>query len=245
MELPDLVTHDRDYRMLEARKQGANYREIGKLFGVSASTAHAGVNRALKREATRYVGDMQNVGWLFMERYDAMLRDIIPFTKAQKIQDPDTGREVPVPPSWEAVDRAVKVMGEMKKMLGLDQEHIQLDVVGAGGPSVEDGKSTGETSPEAFAKEALAELIRVGAIAGPEAEALRGLLGREIIDAELVEDEAEMGEIEAAPEYRLPSVVEPKVLEDLPEWLDEDEEEREPGDWVPRELGNASEFDTD
>ena len=50
MELPELIIKDRDYRMLEARKSGANYREIARVFNVSPSTAHAGVKRALRSE---------------------------------------------------------------------------------------------------------------------------------------------------------------------------------------------------
>lgn len=246
MELPELTTQERDYRMLEARKQGYNYREIGRAFSVSSSTAHAGVKRALQKEAKRHSDDMSTVGWLFLERYDSLLRDLTPFTKAQKAHDAETGKEIQIPPSYEAVDRYLKTMNDMKKLLGLDQDHIQLDIASAGGgPSVDDGTSAGEMSPEVFAKDVLAELLRVGAIGGSDADVLKGLIGQNVVDAEVVED-SEMAEIgPAQDELTLPSITEPKILDNLPEWVDEDEEDVAPGDWVPDDLDNASKFDAE
>src|SRR5262245_39032074 len=105
--------------MLEARKAGANFREIARAFDVSPSTAHSGVTRALRREARRYQEEMGDIPWLFAERYDTLLRELIPFTRSQVLEDPNTGQKTRIPPSYDAIDRVLKVMAAQQRMFGL------------------------------------------------------------------------------------------------------------------------------
>jgi hypothetical protein len=244
MELPELVSNERDYRMLEARKAGANYREIGKMFNVSPSTAHNGVKRALKRESSRYVEEHENAGWLVMERYDTMLKDLMPFTKPQKVVDPDTGKETRIPPSYDAIDRVLKVIDAQRKMLGLDQDSLSIEV-GHSSPVIENEDADAEMSSEEFAKKMLSELIRNKAFAGDDAEVLSAIIGQKVIDAEVVEDgdEPEMPELDAV---HVPSLVQGREMsseEEPPEWVDEDDEEYQPGEWIPPQMGDVTELE--
>lgn len=226
--------------MLEARKAGANYREIARMFDVSPATAHAGVKRALRKEGARYAEEIESIGWLISERYDTLLRDLIPFTKPQKITDPQTGEEHRVPPSFEAVDRVLKILNEQKKMFGLDKDVISIEGPRQSGPTVGD-ESTGEITPEDYATKVLSELIKVGAIGGDDASKLQAMMGQEIIDAEVIE-ESPVAEIAQTSGVEVPSLVH-QAKDDAPEWVDEDDEDYQPGNWIPDEMGNASELE--
>jgi len=233
MELPELVVHDRDRKMLEARKAGANYREIATIFGVSASTAHRGVGRAIAQERARYSSEAQDAGWIQLERYDTLLRHLWPFTRPQQI-DGENG-PIQVPPAYDAVDRVLKIMAAQQKLLGLDQDTISIEMSGRNSPEIDSGESSGEQTPEEFAAATLKELYKVGALQGKEADLIQRLLGEDIIDAEIVEDSIGISSSAAAAELLpgagVPPVAPPKAA--APEWVDEDEEDYTPGAWIP------------
>lgn len=241
MQLPDLALAERDAKMLEAYKSGFNYREIGRQFNVATSTAHSGVQRALKKEATRYSQDAQNIGWLMYERYETLIKHLIPFTKSQVIQDPTTGENTRVPPSYDAVDRLLKVLQAEGRMFGLDKDTIAFEVQPSGSPDVSDGAANAELTPEDFAKQIVTELIKTGAASGEGAELLEQLLGGDIIDVEVIEedDEEETLALESGP--GVPSLLDREV-EEAPEWLDEDEEDYAPGSWIPENMDDATDY---
>lgn len=230
MELPELVVHDRDRKMLEARKAGANYREIATIFGVSPSTAHRGVGRAIATERSRYAAEAQDAGWLQLERYDTLLRHLWPFTRPQQIEGEDG--VIQVPPAYDAVDRVLKIMAAQQRLLGLDKDTIQIEVAGRNSPEIDSGESSGEQTPAEFAAATLKELYKVGAIQGSEADLIQKLLGEDIVDAEIIEDIARVpAQAELLPGAGVPPIAPTKSS--APEWVDEDEEDYAPGSWMP------------
>lgn len=229
--------------MLEARKQGLNYREIARQFDCSASTAHSGVKRALRKEAARYTEDQGDAIWLILERYETILRNLLPFTRITKMTHPETGEEIRVPPSMEAIDRVHKIQTTIQKMLGLDQEAISIEFSRTDAPGIDDGKGGKEITPEDYSKKMIAELIKAGALAGPEAHALESLLGEQIMDAEGQEVVTRQLPTGPTPDMQVPSIVADREFEDAPEWVDDDDEDYQPGKWIPDDLGNASDQD--
>lgn len=196
-KVPALIISERDAVMYEMKKAGATYQRIAKHFDISESTAFRGVQRMQERVANRMALDHAAEARMDIERMDDLLRAVIPLTRPTKMTTPD-GEEVTIPPSLDAVDRVLKIIGQRAKFFGYDKgESLTVNVTtGTGGPSTAavDTKST-ETTPEEEVMSLLG-VFKDAAVLDPEAvEAVMSMLkangvdgAEDILDAEVVED---------------------------------------------------------
>lgn len=227
-KVPALIIAERDAVMYEMKKSGANYRQIAKHFDVSEATAYRGVTRMQERIRDRMALDHSAEARLDLDRMDDMLRGLIPMTRPSKMEV--DGVEIPIPPSLDAIDRVMKIIGQRSKFFGYDKgESLSITVqTGSGGPSTakEDTKSK-ETTPEDEVK-GLLEVFKDAGIMDEEAiAAIQNLLGVEdlddVVDAEIVNEEAEA--MAAYDPVAIDPVRHVKPSEEPPEFVDDYDEE--------------------
>jgi hypothetical protein len=113
---------------------------------------------------------------------------------------------------------------------------LQFEVGGGtAGPSVGEAKDNNELTPEEYAKKMFRELLAINAIDGPEANVIKALLGEATAADGIIDVEGE--EIEDAEIVEIPSITTGRERGDeAPEWVDDDDYEPQPGDWVPDDL---------
>lgn len=190
MRLPEVVVAERDAIMYEMSKAGMTYREIAKQVGVSEATAHKGVKRCLERMHRHMALDAADEMRKDFEIVTGMMAQIYPLTRKHKIKTED-GKEIPVPPSLEAVDRMIKLLEQKRKIVGYTPQSFDINVThtGLGTPSLGKEEDTGEKSSKDEALELLAIMKEAG-VMDPEMleyiEAKSRL--EEAVDAEVVDD---------------------------------------------------------
>lgn len=91
----------RRYEVLEYRKQGASYREIAAIMGITHVQVARDVDTALSEIRMASIESVENLRQLELERLDYMLMSIAP-----KVRKGDLG----------AIDRALKI-GEQRQLL--------------------------------------------------------------------------------------------------------------------------------
>jgi DNA-binding CsgD family transcriptional regulator len=186
MRLPEAVVADRDARVFEMRKAGISYRKIAAALDISESTAHAAMQRVMKRVIDKQSEQYQEALQLELERLDHLLQNIWPMTMPQVIQDED-GREMRLPPSLEAIDRALKISDRRAKLLGLDNVTVGLKTDGGSGIELGSNPEIGQVTP----KEEALRLLRVMSEAGVLDKSMMATVQSQfgdIVDAEVVED---------------------------------------------------------
>ena len=105
---------------LKLRMAGLSYSQIAQHLGVSKSTAHKAVIRALDRLNQRIAEEAEQVRRLELERLDVMFRSLWP-----QVLKGNQG----------AIDRALRIMERRARLLGLDAAQ-KVNVQGTIGPPV-------------------------------------------------------------------------------------------------------------
>lgn len=122
----DVETAARDREMAEMRSRGLSYRGIADHYGVSVSTAHDAVQRALaaiRGEGAAVVRDLE------LDRLDELWRITMGVLEREHVTV-SNGRVVALDgkplrddgPVLAAVDRLLKIQERRAKLLGLDAE---------------------------------------------------------------------------------------------------------------------------
>lgn len=226
--LPEAFIADRDQKMFELRKRGANYREIARAFKVSPSTAHAGVHRVLAQISKAMAHEHRDVIFMELERLDDLIKALSPMTRAQRMTI--DGQDIEIPPNLDAIKETRALIAQRAKMMGLETQVIETrtTTLDATPPAITSETQTPDT-PEQLARDMAMEMIESGVVSGQEAELLRTMLQQhvedpDVVDAELVEPAGPVAELEAGP-----AALEP------PEWIDFDDEPMpwDPGDERP------------
>ena len=239
-KLPQLMINERDAVMYEMKKAGATYKQIGKQFNVSESTAHRSVERMSRRVIERLALDHQAETMLDVARMDDMLRSFLPMTKPQKLKVPDSDEELTIPPSFDAANMVMKIIAQRSKFFGSDSgESLSITInAGAGAPTAGgEQKVVTETSPEQEVKELL-KVFKDAQVMDPEAlELINSMLNagqeEEIIDVEVVEDGGDGGADEEYNPVALDPAKRVKPSDEPPEIVDEYDEEFPDEGWNP------------
>lgn len=222
MRVPEALIAERDARMFELRKSGLNFRQIAKAADVSTSTAHAGVQRVLKKIGKELVENHGDAWRLELERLDSLMVQLWPLTRPHEIET-DDGHKIKIPPSFDAIDRVLKIMDRRAKLMGLDQQGIAEAALGGGGgtqPQVPIiGVPTEGGTGEVTAMEEARNLLKIALAAGVidrstvDVEAF-GLDPDDIEDAEIIQDEEAMLAIESGERDDSGEIIPPPWAED-------------------------------
>lgn len=214
MKLPEQVVLERDIMMYELRKRGLSYEQIGKAMQISSSTAHKGVARMTERILKRMSTDRAAQAALDLERLDSLLANVWDLTRKRKIEGPG-GEEIELPPSFEAIDRALKIMDRRAKLLGLDNNVIDVNITGGLQAAIPGGEKEDALSERTARDEAI-ELMKVMRNAG--------VLDDELT-ARILAGVDETKELEA-PDGDDEEIIEPEMLElEPPSWEETDDSE--------------------
>lgn len=171
---------ERDLRIFAMRKAGVPVQDISRRFQMTTPAVNAAIRRQLERLNREAVASYPEVLRMELERLDALQQSIWPLTQHRKVTM-DDGTEVSVEPDIKAIQQVLNIMDRRSKLLGLDQNNINMTV---------DHGSTGGTEPRA---------VLAGAINGPadsnafnpevEARQLLELMGRSgVLPPEAVND---------------------------------------------------------
>lgn len=187
MRVPEVVVFENDNRCYDLRKAGLTYRQIASALDCSESRAYNGVQRVMRRISLKQSEDNADVLRMELDRLDALMTNMWPMTMPHDITSED-GDTVRVPPSYEAVDRVLKIMDRRAKLLGLDQVVLSLQTRGNQGavPSTVTAGATGEITPADEAMSLLKVMAEAGVIDPDMAHALRTRMGLvdDVIEAE-------------------------------------------------------------
>lgn len=96
---------EREIKAMELRKSGATYAAIGEALGISEQGAYKAVIRALDKLNAKVIEGAEQLRRLELERLDRLFLAVYP--KA-------------IGGSYEAIDRALKIMARRARLLGLD-----------------------------------------------------------------------------------------------------------------------------
>lgn len=232
MRLPEAILTERDAQFYQAHMNGASFRQIAKANNVSVSTVHAGFMRHQKRHSKITAEVSRDMTWDHIGQYNSLLMSYLPYTRSRKmeVEGPDgQTTEVELPPSVEYLDRVLKIMAAQEKLMGLGKDVISFQTGGSDGPGIGSGEGSVEATPEQLAREFAAELLKNGVMKGEMADTIEKMMAlndvREVVDAEIIEDEEQLA---IGPS-------EPEVLE----WIEEDDE-YVPGGWLPDDMESGS-----
>lgn len=200
--IPEVVVFENDNRCYDLRKAGLTYRQIANALDCSEARAYNGVNRVMRRISAKQAEDGADILRLELERLDALLSNMWSMTMPHDIETEDGGK-IRVPPSYEAVDRVIKIMDRRAKLLGLDQIQLNINTSNAQAGVTPAGVTTGasgEITPGDEAMKLLKVMADAGVIDNDVARALRIAVGvpEDIVDAEVVADTS-------MPELNMPS----------------------------------------
>lgn len=231
MRITEAFIAERDNRAYELRKAGASYRQIAAALSVSESTAHAAVQRAIKKINQRFALDHAAELQLEVERLDDLMRQLWPLTRPQEVETGDfdaSGNpvKVKIPPNMDAVDRVLKIAAQRAKLLGLDSIKISVDHGGPQAPELGGGQKAIEKTPKEEALTLLKELEKAGIIEGAVSRQIRKQVGAvdegEIIDAVVVGEDVDLLELESG-----------EAEDEPPPWVEDDDDDEISPPWRP------------
>lgn len=180
-----MVVAERDAIMWEMRKNGMAYRAIAKQCNVSEATAHAGIKRVMAKMNSRLVIDYSAEARFQIETLNDLKSAIMPLTRQHKMTLED-GTEITIPPSLDAIDRVLKIEAQRAKLLGLEQNSIEVNVNSGNAPAIAGKKVlTTEKTPEMEARELVAIMMESGIL---DAETLAAFEVLNVVEAEVIED---------------------------------------------------------
>ena len=189
--LPEAVIIERDATIFELKKAGKNFRVIGKALGVSESAAYKGykrhVDRMMRHLAIDYAAELVTD----YQRLEALWDSYSPYTRPQKLENPDGGEDLVIPPSPDAAKVCLAIMDKKHKLLKMDEAEVNTGGRGGqGAPPVNpDDETVAERTPEIEARELLKIFHESGIIDDQIFTRLREVANLDdIVDAEVVDD---------------------------------------------------------
>lgn len=118
---------ERDLRIFKMRQAGVSSQEIGRRFNISTQTVSAAIKRQLEKMNREALMAYPEVLRMELERLDALQQAIWPLTQHRKVRL-DDGTEVSVEPDIKAVQQVLGIMDRRAKLLGMEQQTINLNV---------------------------------------------------------------------------------------------------------------------
>ena len=199
---------ERDLRIFKMRQSGIQQSEIARRFNMTPTAVGNAIRRQLQKMNTEALMAYPEVLRMELERLDALQSAIWPLTQHRRVKM-DDGTEVAVEPDMKAVQTALSIMDRRSKLLGMEQNNvnIQMDISGGTNPvraslaGVERPAALNAFNPEEEVKKLLQIMGDSGVL--PE-DTINQLLGRTTqnqrmlqaaedddmpIDAEVIENE--------------------------------------------------------
>jgi hypothetical protein len=199
---------ERDLRIFKMRQSGIQQAEIARRFNMTPSAVGNAIRRQLQKMNSEALMAYHEVLRMELERLDALQSAIWPLTQHRRVKM-DDGTEVAVEPDMKAVQTALSIMDRRSKLLGMEQNNvnIQMDISGGTNPvraslaGVERPAALNAFNPEEEVKKLLQIMGDSGVL--PE-DTINQLLGRTTqnqrmlqaaedddipIDAEVIENE--------------------------------------------------------
>jgi len=118
---------ERDLRIFKMRQAGVSSQEIGRRFNISTQTVSAAIKRQLEKMNREALMAYPEVLRMELERLDALQQAIWPLTQHRKVRL-DDGTEMSVEPDIKAVQQVLGIMDRRAKLLGMEQQTINLNV---------------------------------------------------------------------------------------------------------------------
>ena len=189
--LPKKMLQERDMQVYQLRKSGLALEAIASKTGLSVGQVQGAVQRQLGRLNKDAVLAYPEVLRMELERLDALQASLWPKTQTRRVVL-DDGEEVTVEPDERAIAQVLGIMAQRQKLLGMDRTTVDVQVDVSNVPDVRstlEGVTASTQSSvwdaESEAKALLALAQEAGIVDSAVADTL---LGRDIVEAEVVED---------------------------------------------------------
>ena len=192
---------ERDLRIFKMRQAGVAISEIGRRFNLSTKSVTAAISRQLEKLNREALMAYPEVLRMELERLDALQQAVWPLTQHRKVKL-DDGSEVSVEPDMKAIQQVLAIMDRRSKLLGMEQQTVNLQVeqVGQGdtaravlaGTNSQSPAAVNQFNPETEARQLL-ELM--GASGVLPSDTVRELLGQNREIPSLAEIEAQTADI--------------------------------------------------
>lgn len=126
---------ERDLRIFKMRQSGIQQSEIARRFNMTPSAVGNAIRRQLQKMNSEALMAYPEVLRMELERLDALQSAIWPLTQHRRVKM-DDGTEVAVEPDMKAVQTALSIMDRRSKLLGMEQNNvnIQMDISGGTNP---------------------------------------------------------------------------------------------------------------
>jgi lambda repressor-like predicted transcriptional regulator len=193
---------ERDIRIFKMRQAGTSVHEIARRFGISSSSVNRSIQRQLEKMNREAILGYPEVLRMELERLDNLQQAIWPMTQHRRVAS-DDGTEMQLEPDLKAIQQVLSIMDRRTKLLGMEQTNVNVSVDGAGSQiraTIAGQPGLNKPATGFDAESEAKKLLELMAISGvlPE-DAVRSMLGqdyRDVIDAEVIEDEEEYEEDE-------------------------------------------------
>jgi hypothetical protein len=198
---------ERDLRIFKMRQSGIQQSEIARRFNMTPAAVGNAIRRQLQKMNSEALMAYPEVLRMELERLDALQSAIWPLTQHRRVKM-DDGTEVAVEPDMKAVQTALSIMDRRSKLLGMEQNNVNIQMDISSGNSPVRATLAGAERPAALnafnPEEEVKKLLQIMGESGvlPE-DTINQLLGKgstnqrmlqaadndETIDAEVIENE--------------------------------------------------------
>lgn len=199
---------ERDLRIFKMRQSGIQQSEIARRFNMTPSAVGNAIRRQLQKMNSEALMAYPEVLRMELERLDALQSAIWPLTQHRRVKM-DDGTEVAVEPDMKAVQTALSIMDRRSKLLGMEQNNVNIQMEISGGTNPVRASLAGIDRPAALnafnPEEEVKKLLQIMGDSGvlPE-DTINQLLGKTTqnqrmlqaaedddmpIDAEVIENE--------------------------------------------------------
>ena len=192
---------ERDLRIFKMRQAGVAISEIARRFNMSTKSVTAAINRQLQKLNQEALMGYPEVLRMELERLDALQQAIWPLTQHRKVRL-DDGSEVSVEPDIKAIQQVLAIMDRRSKLLGMEQQTVNLQVEQVGqadtaravlaGTNSQSPAAVNQFNPETEARQLL-ELMGMSGVL--PSDTVRELLGQNRELPSLAEIEAQTSDI--------------------------------------------------
>jgi len=189
---------ERDLRIFKMRQAGVAVSEIGRRFNISTQSVNSAIRRQLEKLNREALMAYPEVLRMELERLDALQQAVWPLTQHRKVRL-DDGSEIAVEPDMKAIQQVLSIMDRRAKLLGMEQQTVNLTVEQVGsnsdaravlaGTANQLPAAVNQFNPETEARQLL-ELM--GASGVLPADTVKELLGQQNAFPSLAEIEAQV-----------------------------------------------------
>lgn len=190
---------ERDTRIFKMRQAGVAINEIARRFNMTTSAVNSAIKRQLEKLNREAMMAYPEVLRLELERLDALQQSIWPMTQHRRVTT-DDGSEINVEPDMKAIQQVLSIMDRRAKLLGMEQNNINVQLDVNAQPSIVRSTLEGVTSkqdglqsfsPEAEARQLLELMGRSGVLPQDTIDAiLSGSQQNNIIEAVVIEKDS-------------------------------------------------------